>query len=72
MKIVPRPGEAVTDGRSVTIGAPIIESRMQYPKEATPSQALGTMLRHLKGVMAAAEELRSLLEKQERERREGT
>jgi hypothetical protein len=55
-------------GESVTLSAPVVVASAptySYPTEPTPSRALGNMLRHLKGVMAAAEELRTLLEKQE-------
>lgn len=55
-------------GKSITLGAPVVKATAptySYPVEPTPSRALGTMLRHLKGVLASAEELRSLLEKQE-------
>jgi hypothetical protein len=60
-------------GKSITLEAPLIKATAptySYPIEPTPSRALGTMLRHLKGVMAAAEELRSLLEKQEQSQKE--
>jgi len=36
------------------------------PPPPTPSVLVGNMLRHLKGLLASAEELRALLEKQER------
>lgn len=60
-----KPGEIVTDGRSATIGAPVITGSGGTPQ--TPSQALGVVLRHLKGVVASADELRKILEKQEQE-----
>jgi hypothetical protein len=61
-----RPGEVVKDGRNITVGAPLIEARAHGQQEQTPSQVLGTMLRHLKGVLAAAQELQAVLEEQER------
>lgn len=59
-------------GRSVTIQAPLIEARLAPTNrpEPTPSQALGSMLRHLKGVLASAEELQRVLEKQEQKTEE--
>ena len=64
----PKTGEVKSDGKSIVIGAPLVQATSasySYPMEPTPSRALGTMLRHLKGVLAAVEELRTLLEKQE-------
>jgi hypothetical protein len=58
----------MSEPKSITLEAPVIRATAptySYPVEPTPSRALGNMLRHLKGVMAAAEELRTLLEKQE-------
>ncbi len=65
----------MSEPKSISLDAPTIRataptSTYSYPIEPTPSRALGTMLRHLKGVMAAAEELRSLLEKQEQAQKE--
>lgn len=59
----PKPGEIVTDGRNVTIGAPVCKATAG---PATPSQALGNVLRHLKGVVASAEELKAIMEQEEK------
>jgi hypothetical protein len=66
----PKEGEIITTdtpggGRSITIGAPVIRATGAYP--STPSEAVGQMVRHLKGVAVAAEELQKILEKEEQE-----
>jgi hypothetical protein len=60
----------IRDGRNVVIGAPVVRADVSIahpPPEPTPSQVLGTMTRHLKGVLTSVEDLRILLEKQEKE-----
>jgi len=68
----PEPGQIIKDGTgSINIGAPIINIvARQEPPAATPPSVLATMLRHLKGILASGEELRSLLEKQEKDKKE--
>jgi len=65
----PKPGEVVTDGRSINIGAPVIRASATYPPPQPappkPSELAGTMIRHLKGVLSAAEELKAHLEREE-------
>jgi len=65
----PKPGEIVTDGRNISIGAPVIRASASYPPPQPtppkPSELAGTMIRHLKGVLSAAEELRVYLEREE-------
>ena len=53
-------GEIQTDGKSVTIGAPVV--RAVAGNQPSPSQHLGTLLRHLRGVTASLEELKKILE----------
>ena len=74
---IPKPGEVVTDGRSINIGAPVIRASASYPAPPPPpppklSELTDTMIRHLKGVLShlkgvlsAAEELRAYLEREE-------
>ena len=65
----PKPGEVITDGRSISIGAPLIRASASYPEPQPappkPSELAGTMIRHLKGVLSAAEELKAYLEREE-------
>lgn len=58
-----KPGEIVTDGKSVTIGAPLVKAMGGPPQ--TPSEALNIVNRHLKGMLGGMEQLKVLLEKQE-------
>lgn len=60
----PKPGEIVTDGKSVIIGAPVVRAVGGPPR--TPSQALSQAVRHLKGVVTSFEELQKILEKEEK------
>ena len=60
----PKPGEIVTDGKSVNIGAPTVRGTGGLPR--TPSQAIGQAIRHLKGVVTSVEELQKLLEEEEK------
>ena len=67
---IPKPGEVVIDGRSINIGAPVIRASASYPAPPPPpppkpSELTATMIRHLKGVLSAAEELRAYLECEE-------
>lgn len=65
-----RTGEVVSDGRNVVIGAPLIRASATYPppepREQTLAGTLANLVRHLKGVLASVEDLRILVEKQER------
>ena len=58
----PRSGEIIREGGNVTIGAPVCRGICG----PTPSQMLGELVRHLKGVLRTVEDLRTLLEKQEK------
>lgn len=66
----PKTGEIVTDGRSAAIGAPAIRAFVKTaqaaPPPPMPSQALAGILRHLKGIVAAGEELQRALEQMEK------
>jgi len=65
----PKPGEIVTDGKSVAIGAPLIKvdlRSIQAPPEPTKGQLAGTVVRHLKGILSAAEALQARLEREEK------
>ena len=55
------------EGRNVVIGAPLIRANTSPPPPAPPklSELTGTMIRHLKGVLNAAEELKTHLEREE-------
>ena len=61
----PKPGEIVTDGKSVNIGAPTVRGTGTAALR-TPSQAIGQAVRHLKGVVTSVEELQKLLEEEEK------
>lgn len=63
----PKPGEIVTDGKNVNIGAPPVRAMAEAPS-VKPSQVLGNLIRHLKGGVVALEQLQALLEAQEKER----
>lgn len=63
----PKPGEIVTDGKNVTIGAPLVKGSAG---PASPSQALGQAVRHFKGVVVSLEEMKRLLEEQEQKEKE--
>lgn len=63
----PKPGEIVTDGRNVTIGAPLVKATSG---PTSPSQALGQAVRHFKGVVVSLEEMKRLLEEQESKEKE--
>lgn len=65
----PKPGEIVTDGKSVNIGAPSIRANGDIPS-MLPSEVLGNLIRHMKGGIAALEQLRALLEERERQDKE--
>ena len=73
----PKPGEVVTDGRSINIGAPVIRASASYPASESPpqkpSELVGIMLRdlrgvlsHLKGMVNTAETLKDSLEREEK------
>ena len=51
----------------VVIQAPLIRANTSPPAAVppTPSELAGTMIRHLKGVLGAAEELKAHLEREE-------
>jgi len=54
------------EGRNVVIGAPLIRAIGSQPVvPPKPSELAGTMIRHLKGVLSAAEELKTYLEREE-------
>jgi hypothetical protein len=54
-------------GEPITIQAPVIRIVASVPvARPTASQLLGVILRHLKGLTAAAEELQALLEREEK------
>lgn len=62
----PKPGEIITDGKNVNIGAPVVKAIAPGPQ--TPADAMKVALRHLKGVTAAFEDLQHLMEKEEKEK----
>lgn len=67
MELIPKPGQIVTDGKAINIGAPVIQAAVQRPDgPPSDSELVGTILRHLKGVLASAEELRIRLEQREK------
>ncbi len=68
---IPKPGEVITDGKAINIGAPIVEARIsttQAPFEPTESQILGMIGRHLKGLVSLVDDLRGLAERREQKR----
>lgn len=60
----PKPGEIVTDGKNVTIGAPLVKAMGGPPQK--PSEAINIVNRHLKGMLGGMEQLKELLEKEEK------
>lgn len=62
----PKPGEIVTDGKNVTIGAPLVKATGGPPQK--PSEALNIVTRHLKGMLGGMEQLKTLMEKEEGEK----
>lgn len=65
----PKSGEIATDGKAINIGAPIVEARMSttHPAfEPTPSQILGMIVRHLKGLASQCDDLRAYVERLEK------
>lgn len=58
----PKPGEIITDGKNVTIGAPLVKSIAGPP----PSQILAALIRNLHAVVGRLAELQAFLEQQER------
>lgn len=72
MMETPKPGEIVTDGKAINIGAPIAEARISstfQPSEPSAVQILGMAIRHLKGLATLIDELRWRIDRLENEKK---